>query len=82
MKSKKIAMLFVILQGIFTLVSLIVAIIYFFNPKVKIFLPFFLGITLLILSFNNYKIYHKKSLTVVYLVFGLLCILFGIVKLG
>lgn len=78
---KKITMLFVILQGIFTMATFVTVIIYFFQPKAKIVLPFFFGITLLILAFNNYKVYHKRLLTSIYLVFGLLCILFGIVGL-
>ena len=75
--NKKIAILFVILQGLFTIASVIAVIVYFFQPKVKVFLPFFFGITLLSLAFNNYMIYHKKFFTLIYLVFGLLCMMYG-----
>ena len=82
MKKDKLTIFFVILQGIFTLATLITIIIYFFNSNMKIIIPFFFGITLFILSFNNYRIYKKKALTITYLIFGILCIIYGIIRLG
>lgn len=37
------------------------------------------GITLFIMAFNNYKLFKRKGMTVVYIVFGLISFIVGIV---
>lgn len=36
-----------------------------------------IGITLLIMAFNNFKVFKRKGLTLVYLVFGIICLIVG-----
>ena len=74
--------LFVFLQAFFTLLSLIAVIMYFFDSRMKIFIPFCFGFTLCVLSFNNYKIYHKRFFTIIYVIFGIISIFYGTVLLG
>lgn len=60
------------------LVSLIVIflIINFFIP-VELIISILLVLTLLIMSFNNYKVYKRKGFTILYLIFAIL-VLIGI----
>jgi len=62
--------LFITLQFISTIVTLALLIWYGFNNKVLMFLQFFLGLTLIIMGINNYRIYKKKLNTIVYCIIG------------
>lgn len=37
------------------------------------------GITLLIMAYNNIKLFKRKGLTIVYIIFGIICIIFGLI---
>ena len=37
-----------------------------------------IGITLLIMAFNNFKVFKRKGLTLIYVVFGFICLLVGV----
>ena len=37
-----------------------------------------IGITLLIMAFNNFKDFKRKGLTLIYVVFGFICLLVGV----
>ena len=58
------------------LVSLIVIflIINFFIP-VELIISILLVLTLLIMSFNNYKVYKRKGFTILYLIFAILALI-------
>lgn len=73
--------LYVNIQAILTICTCVLLVIYFFNNKVLWLLEIFGGLTLLMISFNNYIIYRKGKFTVVYLVIGIITIIFGIVNL-
>ena len=72
----------VYLQIIITCVLVIVGIITLFRNSLFPILEIVMALDLLIVAYNNYKIYHKKKLTIVYLLFAILLILFGILSLG
>jgi hypothetical protein len=36
------------------------------------------GVTLLIMAFNNMKVFKRKGLTIVYIIFGIICLFVGI----
>ena len=73
--------LYVNIQAILTICTCVLLVIYFFNNKALWLLEIFGGLTLLMMSFNNYIIYRKSKFTVVYLVIGIITIIFGIVNL-
>ena len=84
MKQNKINeknILFVNLQIIVTIASLISFIMYLFNKKMFIIMCICLIINLFILAFNNYKIFRKKNFTIIYLVSGVLLALYLIISM-
>lgn len=58
---------FVDIQVIFTILVLIFGILYLFNSKMAIYFRGFLILDLLMMAFNNYKIYKRVNMTIVYL---------------
>lgn len=58
---------FVDIQVIFTILVLIFGILYLFNSKMAIYFRGFLILDLLMMAFNNYKIYKRINMTIVYL---------------
>lgn len=38
------------------------------------------GVTLLIMAFNNYNVFKRKGLTAVYIIFGIICLVVGIMS--
>ena len=58
---------FVDIQVIFTILVLIFGILYLFNSKMTIYFRGFLILDLLMMAFNNYKIYKRINMTIVYL---------------
>ena len=73
--------LFVDLQIIFTIVTVICLIWYFFNPKVWHVLQFVLGLTMFIIGYNNKIIYNRPRFAWVYYVIGVILIVFDILLL-
>lgn len=59
--------IFVDIQVIFTILVLIFGILYLFNSKMAIYFRGFLILDLLMMAFNNYKIYKRINMTIVYL---------------
>lgn len=59
--------IFVDIQVIFTVLVLIFGILYLFNSKMAIYFRGFLILDLLMMAFNNYKIYKRINMTIVYL---------------
>lgn len=70
--------LFVDLQILFTVITIICLIWYFFNSKVWYILQIVLGITLIIIGYNNKIIYNRGKFRYVYYVIGVALIVFDI----
>ena len=64
------------IQAILVALVIIFLIINFFIP-VELIISILLILTLLVMSFNNYKVYKRKGFTIIYLIFALL-VLIGI----
>jgi len=71
----------VILQVIFTLASFILTIVSLLvSEKCFSFLEIVVGFDLLIMAYNNGKIYKRKNMTIIYVVFGICLIIYGILN--
>ena len=79
-KSSKNKTLFFI-QTIFSGLLAIIGIITIFNNSFFPYLEILLGLNLLLLAYNNQRIFHKQKMTVMYIVFGVIVILVGILSL-
>lgn len=77
----KINILLVYIQIIFTILSLIFGVWYFFNNRMIIYLGFVCSATLLIMGYNNYKMFNNKKFSIVYFVVGLLILIYNILKM-
>ena len=80
-KSSKINefnILFVNLQFILTITVFIFFILSFFYSSMFCWLELFLGLSLLMMAYNNQLIYKRKRATIVYFVFGILVLLLDI----
>ena len=64
------------IQAILVSLVVIFSIINFFIP-VELIISILFILTLLIMSFNNYKVYKRKGFTILYLIFAIL-VLIGI----
>ena len=73
--------LFVDLQVFFTVLTIVCVIWYLFNAKVWHVLQFVLGITLIVIGYNNKIIYNRPKFAYVYYVIGILLIIFEILLL-
>ena len=80
-KINRFNILFVDLQIIFTIVTVICVIWYLFNSKVWHVLQFVLGITLFIIGYNNKIIYNRPKFAWVYYIVGAVLIIFDILLL-
>ena len=84
MKTNKINefnIIFVNIQIISTIASIVSFIMYLFNSKMLPIMCFCFAVNLFILAFNNYKIFHKKNYTIIYLISGIILVIFGIIKI-
>ena len=73
--------IFVDLQIIFTVLTVVFLVWYLFNPKVWHILQFVLGITMFISGYNNKIIYNKPKFAYVYYFVGAVLIIFDILLL-
>lgn len=80
-KINRFNILFVDLQIIFTIVTVICLIWYLFNAKVWHVLQFVLGITMFIIGYNNQTIYNRPRFAWVYYIVGAVLIIFDILLL-
>ncbi len=69
----------VFLQGVFTLLLLIFAVISIINHSMFPYFEIFMGIDLMIMAYNNKKIFQKEKLTLYYLIFGIIVLIVGII---
>lgn len=56
------------------LISLIISLISSFITKIYSYTEIIMGITLLVMSYNNQKYFKKKYMTYIYLIFGVVVI--------
>lgn len=68
------------LQFIFSVAVIISIVFYFVNHQNISYLEFFLGITLVVMGYNNKQFYQRKNMTILYFVIGISLILFSIVQ--
>ena len=84
MKNKKINdtnIILVNLQVVSTLASFVALIMYLFQRKMFSILCICLSINLFVLAFNNYKIFKKKNYTIVYIVAGVVLLVYMILQM-
>ncbi len=73
--------LFVDLQIVFTVLTIICLVWYLFNAKVWYVLQVVLGITMIIIGYNNKIIYKKPKTSYIYYIIGAVLIIFDILAL-
>ena len=67
------------LQAFCTIIVLVLAIISIMNHNIFSYFEIFMGLDLMIMAYNNNKIFHKEKLTLYYLIFGIIVLVIGIV---
>ena len=80
-KSKNYLKALIILQFILTIGLIIFGIITIFKTDLLYIFEILLGITLLVMGLNNYLIFKRRNLTIIYLIIGLGSIVLAILKL-
>ena len=80
-KINRFNILFVDLQVIFTILTVIVLIWYLFDKSAWHFLQIILGITMIIIGYNNKIIYNRPKFAWVYYITGAVLIVFDILLL-
>lgn len=73
---KKESKVSVYIQLILTIITIILAISYFINNDLLVFLQISLAFTMIIMGYNNKKIYKRTGFTYFYIIMGI--IIFGI----
>lgn len=71
----------IILQFILTIGLIIFGIVTIFKTDLLYIFEIFLGATLLVMGLNNFLIYKRKYLTILYIIVGLGSIILAILKL-
>ena len=74
-KINRFNIIFVDIQILLTIITAVLCILYFIKKIDISLLQLSLGITLLCLSFNNYKIFKKKKMTIIYLIAGIVVLI-------
>ncbi len=80
-KITRFNILFINLQLLFTFLTLGLFIWYIISPKMMPIFQGCLGITLLIMAYNNHIIYRRKAMTITYLVIGIILLVLDLVML-
>ena len=65
-------------QAVCVVGILFISILAIFEHSFTVPIEVLVGITLLIMAYNNEKVFIRRGLTVVYLIFGIVCLLVGI----
>lgn len=68
----------ILAQAICVVGILFISILAIFENSFTVPIEVLVGITLLIMAYNNYKIYKRNGLTTVYIIFGLISLVIGI----
>ena len=69
------------LQVVCTIVAIILFIIFIFKREVWIYLGLLLGFSLFLMAYNNYVIYKKKYMTIIFTIMGLSLVVYSIVRM-
>ena len=80
-KSKNYLKALIILQFFLTIGLIIFGIITIFKTDLLYIFEILLGITLLVMGLNNYLIFKRRNLTIIYLIIGLGSIVLAAIKL-
>ena len=70
----------IILQIVVTVLIVIFGLIYFLKGKYLALLECLVSLDLFIMSYNNHKVYHKKKLSILYLIMAFLFLVIGILS--
>ncbi|MBP3921152.1 MAG: hypothetical protein J6D28_06280 [Bacilli bacterium] len=65
-------------QAICVVGILFISILAIFENSFTVPIEVLVGITLLIMAYNNYTLYKRKGLTIVYIIFGLISLIIGL----
>ncbi len=71
----------IILQFVLTIGLIIFGIVTIFKTDLLYIFEIFLGITLLVMGINNFLIYKRRNLTILYLIIGLGSIILAVLQL-
>ena len=80
-KSRNYLKVLIILQFILTIGLIIFGIVTIFKTDLLYIFEIFLGITLLVMGLNNFLIYKRRNLTILYIIIGLGSIVLAVLKL-
>ena len=69
------------IQVVCIVVAIILFIIFIFKREVWIYLGLLLGFSLFLMAYNNYVIYKKKYMTIIFTIMGLLLVVYSIVRM-
>ena len=74
--------LYIVLQGLLTIAMLVFAVLSVALNKsfYKLFV-LFMGLDLIVIGINNYKIYKRRNATIMYIVTGVILIGFAVLKM-
>ena len=67
--------IFVDIQIVVTILTVILAVVFIFNHSIFKLFQLSLGLNLLVMAFNNYKIYKRSNITIVYALVGVIILL-------
>ena len=67
------------LQVLCTIIVLVLAIVSIMNHNIFPYFEIIMGIDLMIMAYNNKKIFQKEKLTLYYLIFGIIVLIIGII---
>lgn len=79
-KEEKKSLLSLYLQFIMSFVVIIFIILYFVNKKYVLPLELSLGATLIIMGYNNKVFYKRKNVTILYIIIGVVLVVFSILQ--
>ena len=65
-------------QAVCVIGILVISILAIFENSFMVPIEVLIGITLLIMAFNNSRLFKRKGMTWVYLIFGIICFIIGI----
>ena len=80
-KDYRIKQFFLWTQLILVLLIIFTGISSLFNKKLLPVCTIFTALTLLVMGYNNYKVYKRKSFTIIYTLVGLITLVVGIINL-
>ncbi len=70
-----------LVQVVLVFCLLVFAVISIFNSEFMPAVTLVTGLTLLVMAYNNYRIYKRKSFTMLYIAIGVIVLIFGVLDL-